>query len=228
MYYQHLEKGSLAEILKHNNGVEELLLGHNYLEDDDVRAICALKNIRKVNMMSCPISDLSAQMFARNKTIHDLYLGSCWKIGDKGAKALAKSTNIQKLHLHNTNIGNEGIKALAKNNTIRELYIRGTNIDDESMKVFLCNKTILLLDYREEDISRGLHDAIKKRLIENIELFKIEGKKAEEDFKNSNCEYFKDILGIIYQYIKDDYELCVNVFVVSHKEIYVERGLCTF
>lgn len=93
------------------------------------------------------IGDEGAKALARNATITHLNL-SYNEIGDEGVKALARNAAIKDLDLERNYIGDEGAKALARNTAITHLKLGGNSeIGAVGGLALAQNKTIIFLNY---------------------------------------------------------------------------------
>lgn len=151
----------------------ELDLSCQKLMQKDIPAICELLNkypsARSLNLSGNKLGDEGAKALAKALasdvvTIQSLNVANN-NITDEGVKALANTT-LQSLDVSFNEISDEGFKAFSTNTTIRTLSATWNEISDEGAKAVLnANTTLQSLNLAGNDLSNAVIKAISNELI---------------------------------------------------------------
>ncbi len=82
-------------------------------DDDDVRTLPALKNLKKLRVSETIISDAGLERISLLTSLESLDLSST-QVSDVGLVHLSRLSNLKELSLENTNVTDKGIKELQK------------------------------------------------------------------------------------------------------------------
>ncbi|MES2215596.1 MAG: hypothetical protein V4485_06290 [Pseudomonadota bacterium] len=131
-------------------------LGHEGLNDNDVRDICeALRSNPHITTLysnSKYLGDEGVRAIAGVKTLNDVSLHS-HNISDEGVKALANSPTLGRVSLYSDSISSKGMRALAASNTLSYASVVGRRIEYSD---------IIALDNRTKENRRIKHGICQK------------------------------------------------------------------
>jgi Leucine Rich repeat len=141
---------------------------------DDMWLVCDFLNenpqIKTLGLVTCGITDASAKLLARNKTISSLDM-SHNLIENDGVIALAKNPNLESLNLESNCFGTDGVKALADNESLISLEIGGNVINDEGAIAIAKNRTIRSLDVAKAYItSIGAKALAQNNILKELDI----------------------------------------------------------
>lgn len=100
-------------------------------------------------LLDSDINDLV--LFIENQPEIETVILSNNRIGDEGAKLLARLTTIKSLNLYNNSISDEGAKALAASTTLISLDVGFNKISIVGAKALVANTSIISLNLRDND-----------------------------------------------------------------------------
>ena len=110
--------------------VTDVHLNGKEVNDESLRALGGLTELRKLSLDYTPITDEGIAVVRSMPKLQDLSLRYT-KITDRGAAEIGALPNLRTAHLTGTKITDSGIEDLEKLRSANELYIRWTGISNE-------------------------------------------------------------------------------------------------
>jgi hypothetical protein len=103
------------------------------LSEDRVKVLAGLKELRRVNLEKCSVTDAGVKELACLSRLQDLVLCET-KVTDEGLKHLAGLKQLANLDLSKTAVTDAGMKSVAVLSRLRQLDLGGTKITDAGLK----------------------------------------------------------------------------------------------
>jgi len=106
------------------------LYANTKMTDDDLEALTALTQIRRLNLMQTGIGDAGMVHVGKMHSLENLMLMGT-QITDAGMSNLTGLSELKQLYLEGTKVSGEGVANLKDLPKLRTLNLEGTNVDDK-------------------------------------------------------------------------------------------------
>lgn len=135
--------------------------------DSAMQALVSLPKLRCLSLHACGISDVGAEILAKQSQVDELFLSQNF-ITDKGAAYLAENICLRKLDLSKNALGENGVALFANNMHILDLDLSDNQRvkDHNVFELFLENPVLQRLNFFHP--SEPVRNSIKAKLHQNL------------------------------------------------------------
>lgn len=204
----------LADALRHNSHVTELVLDGNYrIGDVGIQAISKLINIKKLHITNTGVTEKGIAYLNENTNFEELSL--CGEISNEIVNLLSKNTSVTNLSLLDFRIGEQisafkdnivlkrltlcnnrlfskDIEKLCQSNTIENLVLPLNQLDDSCIPMLMNMPSLTSVDLRGNDrITPAAYAPLKEMLGKKRK--EIESRDVKEERVEANPSSFRKL-----------------------------------